>query len=160
MRPFQWVSLLTLFSSILSYSQAPGAPDFKLAFAEHSGQLRWRAQGFKTVQISAKPNGKEIGVRAQDATGNVTFLGFLFLVSDQAPLTAAKCRDGAMEIEKKSNPKLKVIESPEIPGPADPPVLVITYTSKLKDGTTLYIVRGFVATGDTCGDLEFYSNKP
>lgn len=134
--------------------------DFRLALPNHRGQLRWSAQGFKVVQSSAKPNGREIGIRGKDETGRLTFLGFLFLVSEQAPLTSTKCLENALPPEKKGNPTLKIIGTSENTPPGTLPVSVVTYTAKDTSGKTLYMVRGFVATGDMCGDLEFYSNTP
>jgi hypothetical protein len=136
-------------------------PGFKLALPEHSGQLRWSADGFKILENSAKPNGHEIGIRGRDGSGRLTFLGFLFLFPEQAPLTSAKCRDGVLNPEKNSNPTLKIVQSSEIARPGGSlPVSLVTYTSRAKDGTTLYMVRGFIATDDACGDLEFFSSKP
>ena len=161
MARFGWAfARATALAPIVGYAQGPANSEFKLAFAEHSGQLHWRAEGFKVIQTSAKPNGHEIGVRAQDASGRLSFLGFLFLVPEQAPLTAAKCRDGALEPEKKGNPTLKVVDQSDLARSGGLPVSLVSYTSRAKDSTTWYMVRGFVAAGDTCGDLEFYANKP
>ena len=46
--------------------------NFTLALPDHQGQLKWNAEGFKVVQSSAKPNGKEVGVRANDGSGQFT----------------------------------------------------------------------------------------
>lgn len=127
--------------------------DFRLSLPRHRGQLRWIAEGFKIAQWSAKPGGTEIGVRALDGTG-VMFLGFLFLFPEQAPMTSAKCRDGVMEPEKKTNPRLRVVNS------IDGKPAVVTYTSPGRNGQTHYMVRAFVATADVCGDLEFSSERP
>lgn len=67
----------------------------------HPGQLRWRADGFKIVETSAKSKGQEIGLRGADESGRLTFLGFLFLVPEQAPLTSEKCRAGILEEQKR-----------------------------------------------------------
>jgi tetratricopeptide (TPR) repeat protein len=143
-----------------AYAQTTARAEFKLALPDHKGQLRWSADGFKIVQTSAKPNGHEIGIRGQDASARLTFLGFLFLFPEQAPLTSAKCRDGVLDPEKKSNPTLEVLQSSEIVRPGGLPISLVSYTTRAKDGATSYMVRGFVATGDACGDLEFYSSKP
>ena len=37
---------------------------------------------------------------------------------------------------------------------------LVSYTAKGEGGKTLYTVRGFVANGDVCGDLEIYSYTP
>lgn len=161
MARFGWApGLLAALAVIPAHAEATANPEFKLAFAEHSGQLHWRAEGFKVIQTSAKPNGREIGVRAQDASGRLSFLGFLFLVPEQAPLTAAKCRDGALEPDRKGNPTLKIVDQSDLARPGGLPVSLVSYTSRAKDSTTWYMVRGFVAAGDTCGDLEFYANRP
>jgi hypothetical protein len=36
----------------------------------------------------------------------------------------------------------------------------VTYTARDTSGNTVYMVRGFVATGGICGDIEFYGNTP
>ncbi len=132
--------------------------DFKLALPAHRGQLQWSAEGFKVVESSAKPNGREIGIRGREDSGRLTFLGFLFLVQEPAPLTNAKCRDNALEPAKKENPTLKIVGTTEIARPGALPVSVVTYTARGNNGKTVYSVRGFVAKGDICGDLEFYAN--
>jgi len=91
------------------YGQTAVTTEFKLALPDYKGQLRWSADGFKIIQTSAKPNGREIGIRGQDASQRVTFLGFLFVFPELAPLTSAKCRDGILDPEKKGNPTLKVV---------------------------------------------------
>lgn len=133
---------------------------FKLALPTHPGQLQWSAEGFKIIQSSVKPNGHEIGIRGQNESGRLAFLGFLFLVPEQAPLTGEKCRDGALEPEKKSNKTLKVLATSELTQPDRLPVSLVSYTAEGRGGKTAYMVRGFVATGDICGDLEVYSDSP
>lgn len=132
---------------------------FKLVLPEHRGQLSWSADGFKIVQYSAKPEGREIGIRGKDQSGRLTFLGFLFLVPEQAPLTNAKCRDGALEALKKGDPRLKV-ETAEKVSPDGPSIGMARYAEQARDGKRVYSVRGFVATDDICGDLEVYSDTP
>jgi hypothetical protein len=133
---------------------------FKLALVDHPGQLSWSAEGFKIIESSAKPGGKEIGIRGQDQSGGLTFLGFLFLFPEKAPLTSAKCLDGVVGPEKKSNASLKIVGTEEISQPSSLPVSLVSYTARGEGGKTLYTVRGFVADGDICGDLEVYSYTP
>jgi hypothetical protein len=133
--------------------------DFTIALVNHAGQLSWSADGYKIVQSSAKPNGNEIGIRGKNESG-FTFLGFLFLFPEQAPLTSAKCRDGVLNPEKKSNPSLKIQSTSEITGSGKLPVSVVSYTTQARGGKAVYLVRGFVATADICGDLEFFSDSP
>jgi tetratricopeptide (TPR) repeat protein len=137
---------------------AEGA-DFKLALANHNGQLEWKAAGFKITETSAKPDGREIGIRAQDASGRLSFLGFLFQVPEQAPVTSAKCRDGSLEEEKANDPTYKQTRMSEVARPDRIPVSVVDYSVQGKGGSPAYSVRGFVASGDLCGDLEVYSDQ-
>jgi tetratricopeptide (TPR) repeat protein len=155
--------LLTLFAiaCLSTASYAAGNDDaFKLALVDHPGQLSWSAQGFKIIESSAKPGGKEIGIRGQDQPGQQTFLGFLFLFPEKAPLTSAKCLDGVMGPEKQSNASLKIVGTEEINQPGSLPVSLVSYTAKGEGGKTLYTVRGFVANADICGELEIYSYAP
>jgi len=143
------------------FAQTPTTDaDFKIALPSHPGRLLWHADGFKVVEHSAKPNGREIGIRGKDVSGRVNFLGFLFLVPEQAPLSSAKCRDGAIEPEKKSNSSLRILANVEITQPDRQQVALVGYTSQGRGGKPSYMVRGFVAAGDICGDLEFYSDTP
>jgi hypothetical protein len=149
-----------LVASLTIPGYAASDSDFKLALVDHHGQLRWSAEGFKVIESSAKPNGQEIGIRGKDESGRLTFLGFLFLFPDQAPLTSAKCRDGVLNPERKSNATLKVLGTSEITQSSSLPVSLVSYTTQGRNGKSAYMVRGFVATGDICGDLEFYSDTP
>jgi hypothetical protein len=50
-----------------------------------------------------------------------------------------------------------MLQIPEAQAPGKIPVAIATYSAHGRDGKTWYTVRGFVATGDICGDLAFYS---
>jgi tetratricopeptide (TPR) repeat protein len=134
--------------------------NFKLALPAHQGQLRWHADGYKVIQSSAKPSGQEIGIRGRDDSRKITFLGFLFTVPAQTSLTGGKCRDGAIEELKRSNSTVKILTVSEIPSSNGLPVEMVTYTAKDRNAKIVYGIRGFVAMGDICGDLELYSESP
>ena len=153
------IIVITIFCG-LAFGQSNSDATHKLALPEHNGQFKWTANGFKIVQSSAKANGREIGLRGQDSSGRLSFLAFLFLVPESAPLTSEKCRDGALNQEKKIRSSLRVLSTSEILRPDGPPISLVTFTSKAQDGALAYVVRGFVATEDICGDLEFNSRKP
>lgn len=131
---------------------------FTLALPAHGGQLKWDAKGFTVTQTSAKPNSAEIGVRASSGSRQFTLLGFLFLFPEQAPMTSAKCRDGVMEPTKKSNPTITIVGTSQIPRSDGPPVELVGYVAQDRDGKSVYSMRGFLAEGDLCGDLEIYGN--
>lgn len=154
------VSLVfAVFFLCLRAVSAETGSEFKLALVNHPGQLSWSADGYEVIQSSAKPNGNEVGIRGRNKAG-ITFLGFLFLVPEQAPLTSAKCRDGALNSEKGSNSALKIQSTSEIKGAGALPVSLVSYTTQRSDGKATYVARGFVASADICGDLEFYSDSP
>lgn len=152
--------VLVLMAGVCGLALPAQGSAFRLALASHAGQLHWDADGFTIVESSAKPGGVEIGIRGKDGAGRLAFLGFLFLVPAEAPLTSAKCRDGALGSDRKDNPTLKIQSTSENIGASNPPVTVVTYTVQGRDQKTSYMVRGLVATGDICGDLEFYSDTP
>lgn len=152
--------LLLFTATVTSRAQSPGRNEgaFALALPTHQGRLEWNAQGFKIVQSSAKPNGAEVGIRATGGSGEYTLLGFLFLFPEQAPMTSAKCRDGILEPAKKSNPTIKIAGTVEIPRSDGPPLELVSYVGQGRDGKLIYSMRGFIAAGDICGDLEIYGN--
>ena len=153
-----WIFLFLAVLSTLTFGQDAAQGEYRLALPNHNGQLQWSAPGFKIIQSSAKANGHEIGLRGQDEAKRVIFLGFLFLFPEQAPLTSAKCRDGVMDPEKKANKSLKVLNTSEVQRSDGLPLDLVTYTTDVRGGKTQSIVRGFIADGDICGDLEFYSD--
>jgi hypothetical protein len=141
-------------------AQQKSGTTYKLALPDHKGQLQWTVDGFRIIQSSAKPNGREIGLRGKDASGRLIFLGFLFQIPESAPLTSGKCRDGAISQEKTLSPGMQSVSTSETIRPDGLPVSLATYKVSSKDGSTEYVERGFVATGDICGDLAFYSKRP
>jgi tetratricopeptide (TPR) repeat protein len=149
--------LLLAASAIAALAQQSAG--YRLALPDHNGQLKWSIEGFKIVQNSAKPNGRELGVRGSDASAQLTFLGFLFLVPESAPMTSASCRDAAIAQDKKTDPTLTLGRTSEISRLAGSPVALAAYTTTNREGSTRHILRGFIAAGDLCGDLAFFSGK-
>jgi hypothetical protein len=157
-----WILALWLIVAVGSgWTQSPPGSDgnFQLALAAHPGLLPFHADGFIVIQTSAKPSGTEIGIRGSNGPGLLTFLGFRFLFPEQAPMTSAKCRDGVMGPEKKSNSKLKILAESELAGSGKLPVELVKYSVEGRDGKTRHFLRGFIATGEICGDLEIYSDS-
>jgi tetratricopeptide (TPR) repeat protein len=156
------VLLVCIFvSSIPALGQSSGGQsaldaEFKISLPAHSGQLQWHADGFKIIETSAKSNGQEIGLRGKDGSGRLAFLGFLFLVPEKAPLSSAKCRDGALA-EQKNNPTLKILATLQVARSEYIPIALATYSTQGRNAKKVYTVRGFVGAEDICGDLEFYS---
>lgn len=158
MRRRRFLSIAFAITAIPALAQTNG--DFHLALSSHTGQLNFAATGYTAIQHSAKPNGDELGIRADGASGNIHFLVFLFDFPELAPLTSAKCRDGELGPEQKANHVLKILANSEMTNPGGLPVSLVEYSSPADHGKMEYMVRGFVASGDLCGDLEFYSDRP
>jgi len=127
---------------------------------QHNGRLSWSATGFDTVESSAKPGGKEIGVRARNDSARLEYLGFLFLFPEQAPMTSARCSDGVLGPEKSANKSMTVSGESDLDNGGSIPVHVVEYSTLKDSGGREYVVRGFVAAGDICGDFEFYADNP
>ena len=153
------VLFLVFFSASCASAQGSTADEtaFRLALPNHRGQLQWRANGFTVLQSSAKENGNEIGIRGRDSTG-LTYLAFLFLVPEQNSLTSGRCRDGVLGVERKEAPAFKLSATSELQRPGALPLALATYT----EGTTkkTFSARGFIATADICGDIQFYDQSP
>lgn len=141
-------------------SQAPRTVPYRLALPDRNGRLEWSAPGFKIVQMSAKPNGAEIGLRGHDDTRRLTFLGFLFVPPEGDGTSSTACRDGALATEKKMNSTLKIQQTSVIERPGGLIVALVSYSATERDRKVGYRLRGFVAAGGVCGDLEFYSEQP
>lgn len=141
-------------------AQPAAKEDYRLALPEHKGQFYWPMEGFKITQSSAKPNSNEIGLRGRDASGSLTFLGFLFLVPEHPDMNSAACRDFLLREDQKADNTIKILSTSELARPGGLPVALAAYTNKNQDGAPHYQVRGFVASGDLCGDLAFFSSKP
>jgi len=155
------LGVISMFLSIfLGMAFAQGEGEFKLVLPQHKGQLSWKASGFKAIEFSAKPNGNEIGIRGENTATHVRLLGFLFVVTDLGALTSTKCRDGALHPRKESNPNMSIVESWEETSQTGAPIALVKYTARGAKGRPVYMERGFVASGDICGDLEFYSEEP
>ena len=151
-------SLLALGCGTAQVSSPDG--EFALTLPSHPGQLRWHADGFSLVESSAKPNGNEMGARGKDAAGRFTFLTFLFVLSDLGPLNSERCRDGMIAMEKKSNSRLTVSGTFEMTQSDGQKIALIVYSSPGRDKKNVYMLRGFIADADLCGDMEFYSDAP
>jgi tetratricopeptide (TPR) repeat protein len=120
----------------------------KLSFAlpDHPGAITLDQGEWKVVELSAKPNNSEFGIRA--VKGDEHFLGFLFLWPEKAPLTSESCRDEMLLAEKAS------ISASD------------KRTMRAKSGADIALallvpdqnhpnpaIRAFVAKGDLCADI-------
>jgi hypothetical protein len=151
------ILLCVTFSASTAFAQGPDMekPGYTLALPNHPGRLHLDAPSFPIVEASAKPSGSEFGLRGQDKDAGVGLLVFLFLYSDEAPLTGEKCRDAILG-HVKTDAHEFTLRSRTLMPRQDMPVAVAQYSTKSPEGQWS-IVRAFVADGNICGDVEFSS---
>jgi tetratricopeptide (TPR) repeat protein len=151
--------VVLLLDVCVTVCTADDSKHFQLTLANHTGQLSWSADGYDNVHLSAKPNGKEIRVQAGNKNG-ITLIGVLVqLPEEEAPLSAATCRDGFLALEKYRDPTLEIDSRWERSNAGMLSISLVSYATS-EGGKRVYAVRGFVAAADLCGDLGFYSNSP
>lgn len=125
------------------------------ALADHPGYLHIDAPNFAITELSAKPNGHEFGIRADDKTiSHVEVLGFLFL-PDPAQPTATACRDWMLNYEEKEHPPArKILSRSETKSDSGVDIAIIDYEQG-KPSDPFHVVRRlFVASGDLCADIS------
>lgn len=138
-----------LAALLLAATAAAQTTPGKLSFAlpDHPGSLSIDEGDFTILELSAKPDNGEFGIRAQAA--DIRFLGFLFLWPGKSNMTAATCRDDMFKNEQATpddvhdQVQMKSASGAEIALAVVPP----------KNAQSA--VRAFVASGSLCGDLLF-----
>jgi tetratricopeptide (TPR) repeat protein len=120
----------------------------KLSFAlpDHPGAVTLDQGEWKIVELSAKPNTREFGIRA--AKGDERFLGFLFLWPEKAPLTSETCRDEMLLAEKVSVSSEDKRTMRSKSGADIALALLVPDQSHPHPG-----IRAFIAKGDLCADI-------
>ena len=134
-------------------------PPFSFALPEHPGHLHLDGSGFEIKEYSAKPNGHEFGIRAEQVQGGVHFLGFLFVWPEAAPLTSETCRGRMIQEERDhvAGPAPSVLR--EIRNARDQTIAIAEFPPVAHPGFQ-HQVRAFVASQDMCADLSFSSSQP
>ena len=110
--------------------------------------------------LSAKPNGNEFGVRAQNRSISKTeILGFLFLPQPPQP-TAAACRDWMLKLEKAEGngyeKKIALLDPHlhEIKSDSGVDIALVEYKQSKDPSPFQFVSRAFVAGGDLCADIK------
>lgn len=119
------------------------------------GRLQMDAPRFSIVEASAKAAGSEFGFRGKDDQDGIDLLAFLFVYSEEAPLTSEKCRDAILRHEKEGNPDL-ALQSKSSFQSKEGTLAVAEYFTNSRRGKW-FMVRAFAATEDLCADIEFSS---
>jgi len=109
-------------------------------------------EGFKVTQMSAKPGGREIGVRAHDA-GVMEMLSFLFLTPESKSQTAASCLAQDIAQVRKDGGHIQEQANPFGTDTRDWASVLITYKNGYQ---TAYRYAG---SGDQCLVIEVYADK-
>ncbi len=141
-----------------AFGQAKEEP-IQLVLPNLAGQASVRApEAFKIVQTSARPDGGEIGVRARDNAAHLELLLFLRSYPRQSDFTSAKCRDLILDGERHDDPSVTIVNSTETKQANGLDLAEDTYNFLGQAGQRPVIVRGFLASGAECADLQVYSD--
>jgi tetratricopeptide (TPR) repeat protein len=135
-------SVVIAFSLSASGQATPG----KLSFAlpEHAGTATLDQGDWKIVEMSAKPDNNEFGIRA--VKGDEHFLGFLFLWPEESPLTSETCRDRMLLAEKIP---VSASDRRNMRSRSGADIAL----ALLSEGNSHPVIRAFVASGDICADI-------
>jgi tetratricopeptide (TPR) repeat protein len=130
------------------------------ALPHHPGYLHLDAPGYIVTELSAKPNGNEFGIRAQDSSISKTeVLGFLFLPQPTQP-TAAACRDWMIKLEKSQGDgyakKVAFYDAHqrEMKSESGVDIALVDYKQSNDPTSYQFVRRAFVASGDLCADIK------
>jgi len=143
--------LLCLVLICLSFSvvQAQSKP---FSLPKHNGAMLLDLDGFHVTQQSAKPDGREIGVRAHDSQ-HTELLAFLFLTPGVSAQNPATCLQQDMKQIRKTNGKFAEQLNPFNTGSPDSASILLTYPS---GNQVLYKYAG---AGDQCFFIQAYADK-
>ena len=126
------------------------------ALAEHPGFLSMDAPSLKVTELSAKPNGREFGIRADASDIRFEALGFLFL-PDPAQPTAVACRDMMLKSEKsESAGGRKISSQSEMKSTSGVDIALVEYDQAKSPSPFGHVRRAFIAQGDLCADIQFF----
>jgi hypothetical protein len=130
------------------------------ALPNHPGYLHLDAPNYVITELSAKPNGNEFGIRAQDTSVSKSeILGFLFLTQPSQP-TAASCRDWMIRLEKSHGDgyekKLTFdnLSLHEMRSESGVELATVDYKQSKDPSPHQFVSRAFVASGDLCADIK------
>jgi hypothetical protein len=132
-------------------SQASAQPK-RFALPSHKGAMVLDLDGFKVTQQSAKPDGREIGVRAHDA-GQMELLTFLFLTPENKSQTASSCLAQDIAEVRKSRGKAEEKPNPFGMDTSEWASVLLRYPGGYQ---TIY---RYVGSGDQCLMVQVYADK-
>jgi hypothetical protein len=131
-------------------TMAPQSLEF--ALPGHPGWLAMDAPHYLITELSAKPNGAEFGIRADDATMHSEALGFLFIAQLPHP-SAVACRDWMLDSEKKTAKGRQIRKRFETTSHSGVPLAIVEYETPAAEPNFRFSRRVFAAEGDLCADI-------
>lgn len=144
--------LPSLCTAFLCVSISASAQPKAYSLPSHRGAMVLDLDGFHITQMSAKPDGREIGVRAHDG-GTMEMLTFLFLTPDKKSQTAASCLEQDIAQVRKDDGKIQEQANPFGTDTKDWASVLVTH----KDG--YQVAYRYAGTGDQCLVLEAYADR-
>jgi tetratricopeptide (TPR) repeat protein len=139
-------------ASMVSLAFSASAQSKPYSLPSHRGAVILDLDGFHVTQTSAKPDGREMGVRAHDS-GAMEMLSFLFLTPENKSQTAASCL--AQDIAQVRKDSGKIQEQPNPFGTDSHDWASVLVTKK--DG--YQAVYRYAGAGDQCLVIEMYADK-
>ena len=133
-------------------SQVVLAQSKPYALPKHNGAMLLDLDGFHITQQTAKPEGREIGVRAHD-TEHTELLAFLFLTPGNRSQTPTTCLQQDLKQIRKDNGKFDEELNPFHTDNNDSATIVLTYPSGNQ------VVYKYAGAGDQCLFVEVYADK-
>ncbi len=143
---------LGLMAAMASLAFSASAQTKPYSLPSHKGAAILDLDGFHITQTSAKPDGREIGVRAHDS-GVMEMLSFLFLTPENKSQTAATCLAQDIAQVRKDGGKIQEQPNPFGTDSRDWASVFITH----KDG--YQAVYRYAGAGDQCLVIEMYVDK-
>jgi tetratricopeptide (TPR) repeat protein len=140
------ITAIIVFTFNLSASAQITPGKLSLALPEHPGAVTLEQGDWKIVELSAKTNNNEFGIRAEKPDQRL--LGFLFLWPEKMHLTSETCRDEMLLAEKVSvaaSDKTSMVSKSGVD---------IALARLVSDHDTHQTVRAFAASGDLCTDIK------
>ena len=139
--------------SLDSAGSSPTEATLKFAMPDHPGYLQMEAPNYEVTELSAKPNGKEFGIRADNKVTMTQVLGFLYLPDGHSGDDAASCRETQLHSEENRGYR-KMIARREITSASGVPIAIVEYEQSKNPAPYSTVIRAFVAKKGVCADIE------
>jgi hypothetical protein len=123
-----------------------------LALPSHNGAMLLDLDGFHITQLSAKPQGREIGVRAHD-TNHTELLAFLFLTPEHTSQSAVTCLQQDLNQIKRDSGKVTEQLDPDRTDDGQVATMLLTQPNGFQ---SFYKYAG---AGDQCLVVQVYADR-